>query len=152
MVSDEMNRQASDFVKPRGVRNPFALLGFFLFMLYAFGYETLYQRLITQVEGVVQSSRDLHSPSNPRYATEYIVRAPNGREVKYVAGASDASLPRSMPVGTTITKRRWHLDYDRDGEHVSGFPTAAYALTLCAALAGLVWSIRLWRQERVVDR
>ncbi|MGB2675763.1 MAG: hypothetical protein WAN12_01595 [Candidatus Acidiferrum sp.] len=127
-------------------------LAFSLWILYGFGYETLYQRLVTQVEGVIVSSRDVHSPNNPRYATEYIVRAADGREAGYVAGASDASLPRSLPVGTTIKKRKWHLDYERDGEHVSDFPTALYVLTLGAAVAGLVWSIRLWRQQRMAAK
>jgi hypothetical protein len=142
-----MNPHTSDIQKPRGTPNPFVLLGFSLFMLYAFGYETLYQRLTTQLEGVVVSSHDVHSPNNPRYITEYILRAPDGHETKYVAGSSDASLPQSMPLGTTISKRKWRLDYERDGEQVSDFPTALYGLTLGAGLAGLVWSILLFRQR-----
>jgi hypothetical protein len=144
-----MNPQTKNFQQTRRTANPFVFLGFSLFILYTFGYETFYQRLITQMEGVVVSSRDIHSPSNPRYVTEYIVRAPDGREVSYVAGSSDASLPQSMPLGTTVSKRKWHLDYERDGEHVSDFPAAVYGLTLGAALAGLIWSIRLWRQQRM---
>ena len=58
---------------------------------------------------------------------------------------------QSMPVGTRISKRKWHVDYERDGEHVSGFPGALYGLTLGAALAGLIWSIRLWRQQSGAD-
>jgi len=54
-----------------------------------------------------------------------------------------------MPVGTTIRKRKWHLDYERDGQNVSDFPTALYVLTLVAAVAGLVWSVRLWRRQRM---
>jgi len=144
-----MNPQTTNFQQTRRTANPFVFLGFSLFILYTFGYETFYQRLITQMEGVVVSSRDIHSPNNPRYVTEYIVRAPDGREVSYVAGSSDASLPQSMPAGTTVSKRKWHLDYERDGEHVSDFPAALYGLTLGAALAGLIWSIRLWRQQRM---
>jgi hypothetical protein len=35
-----------------------------------------------------------------------------------------------------------HPPYERDGEHVSDLPAALYVLMLCAAVAGLVWSIR----------
>ena len=133
--------------KPRTATSPYVILGFSLFLLYGFGYETLYQRLVAQAEGVIVSSRDVHSPNNPRYITRYVLRAPDGHETNYVAGSSDASLPQSMPVGTTISKRKWHLDYERDGEHVSDFPAALYALTLGAGLAGLVWSILLFRQR-----
>jgi hypothetical protein len=142
-----MNSRATALPKPRTAPSPFVVLGFSLFLLYGFGYETLYQRLIAQAEGVIVSSRDVHAANNPRYITEYILRAPDGHETKYVAGSSDASLPQSMPVGTTIIKRKWHLDYERDGEQVSDFPAALYALTLGAALAGLVWSILLFRQS-----
>ena len=144
--------KANDLSKPRGTPNPFVFLGFSLLLLYGFGYETLYQRLITQVEGVVVSSRDVHTPNNPRYVTEYTFRTPDGHETTYTAGSSDASLPQSMPVGTTIRKHKWSLDYERDGENVSDFPAALYVLTLGAALALLVWSIRLWRQQQAVAR
>jgi hypothetical protein len=147
-----MNPQTSDIQKARGTPNPFVFLGFSLFMLYAFGYETLYQRLTTQLEGVVVSSHDVHSPNNPRYVTKYVVRRPDGREATFVAGSSDASLPQSMPVGTTIRKRKWRVDYERDGQNVSDFPTALYVLTLGAAVAGLVWSIRLWRRQRMAAK
>ena len=143
------NPKTSDIQKPRRTPNPFVFLGFSLFMVYAFGYETLYQRMTTELEGVVVSSHDVHSPSNPHYVTEYVFRSPNGREATYVAGSSDASLPQSMLVGTTIRKRKWHLDYERDGQNVSDFPTARYVLTLVAAVAGLVWSVRLWRRQRM---
>jgi hypothetical protein len=142
-----MNPNSSSFRKPRGTPNPFVFLGFSLFLLYGFGYETFYQRLIAQVEGVVVSSRDIHSPNNPRYVTQYTFRNSDGNETTYVAGASDASLPQSMPVGTRITKRKWHVEYERDGEQVSDFPVALYGLTLGVAVALLVWSIRLWRQR-----
>jgi hypothetical protein len=133
--------------KPTKTVNPFAFLGLSLFLLYGFGYETLYQRLSTQVEGVVISSRDVHTPNNPRYITEYTFQTPDGHETDYVAGSSDASLPQSMPVGTTIKKRKWHLDFERDGENVSDFPAALYVFTLGVAVVLLVYSIRLWRHQ-----
>jgi hypothetical protein len=142
-----MNSKTSALPKPRTAPSPYVILGFSLFLLYGFGYETLYQRLIARAEGVIVSSRDVHSANNPRYITEYLLRPPDGHETKYVAGSSDASLPQSMPLGTTISKRKWHLDYERDGEQVSDFPTALYGLTLGAGLAGLVWSILLFRQR-----
>ena len=147
-----MNPQTTDIQKPRGTPNPFVFLAFSLWILYGFGYATLFQRLTTQLEGVILSSHDVHSPNNPRYVTEYVVRCPDGRESTYVAGSSDASLPQSMPVGTTIRKRKWRVDYERDGEDVNDFPTAVYVLTLGAAIVGLVWSIRLWRQQRVAAK
>jgi hypothetical protein len=91
-------------MKSKVVPNPAIPLIFGLFILWGFGYETVGSRLKTQLEGVVVSSRDIPSTGAPRYATEYTLRGPDGRESLYVAGATDASLPRSMPVGTSLKK------------------------------------------------
>jgi hypothetical protein len=110
-------------------------------------YETVGARLKTEVDGVVISSRDVPSTGAPRYATEYTLRGPDGRETIYVAGATDASLPRSLPVGTTLKKERWHLDYEKNGERVEDFGVFFYASIIGIALACVVWSFVLWRRQ-----
>lgn len=96
--------------------SPVALLIWGVWILWAFGLQTFVALLNTQVDGVVVSSRD--TPPNPwghGYATEYTMRGPDGHEFTYLAGPTDASLPRSMPVGTSVKKERWHLYYERNG-------------------------------------
>ena len=82
------------------------LILFGLFILWGFGWETIGRRLQTHVDGVIVASRDVPSTGYPRYATEYKVRDTHGDEQVFWAGATDASLPRSMPVGTRIRKQR----------------------------------------------
>jgi hypothetical protein len=123
----------------------------FLFAVYiawGFGYETVVARLRTEVEGVVVSRRDIPSTGAPRYATEYVVRGSDGQDHLYVAGATDADLPRSMPVGTEIKKLRWRLSYERDGREV-GFPVAFYSAVFGVALSFLIWSFLLLRGSRI---
>jgi len=92
------------------------------------------------------SSRDIPSTGAPRYATEYTLRGPDGRESVYAAGATDASLPRSMPVATSLKKQRWHLDYEKNGRRVDDFGVSFYGMMLGIALACLAWSIFLSRR------
>lgn len=102
--------------------NPIILAAFALWILWGFGYETLFTRLMTDVEGTVTSAQDIPYPLAPaRYGTEYVFKNAEGRTISYIAGATDASLARSMPVGTHIKKRRWYFSYQRDGKQVDEF-------------------------------
>jgi hypothetical protein len=76
--------------------NPMALLLFGLWIIWGFGFDTVGRRLEIQFDGVVISSRDIPKTRGPRYATEYTLRGPDGQNHIYVAGPTDASLPRSM--------------------------------------------------------
>ncbi len=120
---------------------------FGLFLLYAFGWETVGRRLQTSVDGVIVASRDVPSRGAPRYATEYTVRGANGEERVFWAGPTDASLERSMPIGTRIRKLRWHLDYEQNGA-VIGFPGKFFYAVVCACGLGiLVWGVLVLRSD-----
>src|SRR5258708_36933541 len=99
---------------------------------------------MTKVEGVVVSSRDIPTTGAPRYATEYTLRGADGRESVYTAGPTDAFLPRSMPIGTSIKKQRWHLDYERNGYRVDDFSIDFYALVIRRASACLQAGCPSW--------
>lgn len=122
-------------VRTTGDRRPAILLCFGIFILWGFGYETVWLRLHTALEGVVVSRQEL-----PRVwyahgtATIYVVRRKDGMEQRYVAGANDGCLPRDIPLGAQITKRQWELSYMVDGREIHDFPTAFYAVTLGGAL------------------
>jgi hypothetical protein len=128
--------------------NPLVPLVFALWILWGFGLETVARRLEIQLDGVVVSSRDVPSKGAPRYVTEYQLRGNDGQDDSYVAGPTDASLPRSLPTGTHLTKRLWHLDYQKDGVIVNDFPVSFYSITLSIAFACLFWSFFLWRDRR----
>lgn len=129
------------------VPNPVVPLVFALWILWGFGLETVGRRLEIQLDGVVISSQDVPSKGAPRYVTEYTLRGNDGQDHSYIAGPTDASLPRSLPVGTHLTKRPWRLDYEKDGQTMKDFPVSFYSLTLGVALACLLWSFFLWRDR-----
>lgn len=93
------------------------------------------------IDGVIVASRDV-----PSTGTEYTVRRDDGSEQVFWAGPTDASLPRSMPVGTRIRKEPWHLDYERDGRRES-FPWIFYSSVLGIALSLLVWGTLTLRSQ-----
>jgi hypothetical protein len=124
------------------------LILFGLYILWGFGWDTVGHMLRTSVDGVIVASRDFPATGAPRYATEYTIRGADGKDRVYVAGATDASLERSMSVGTRIRKLPWHLDYERDGTRVR-FPTPFYATILGIALGLVIWgTAHLWPSRR----
>ena len=127
---------------------PVALAIWSLWIIGAFGFYTLGTRLWTQLDGVVIAARDIPPTRGPRYATEYTIRGPDGLESQYVAGATDASLARSIPVGTYLRKTRWHVDYERDGRRVADFGLPFYSAVLAIGFGCLSGSILQWRRQR----
>ena len=115
----------------------FSLLS--IWTLFSFGYLTVWKFLRINLEGVVFSSKDDPSTGAPRYVTDYVIRGSNGENQIYVAGPTDASLPRSMPVGTQIKKQRWSLYYQRNGQWQS-FPFVFYSILLSGALCCLLYA------------
>ena len=95
----------------------------FLFAAYSifsgFGYYTLWELLKTDVAGTIVSSTDEPATKGPRYITHYSIRQADGSLTTYIAGPTTAYLPRSMPVGATIQKRKWELGYYMNGQWVS---------------------------------
>jgi hypothetical protein len=132
---------------PRKKPSPWVLILFGLFILWGFGWETIGRRLQTEVDGVIIGSRDVPSKGEPRYATEYTVRGLDGNQEVFWGGATDASLPRSMPVGTRIRKRRWRLDYERNGRRVDFPELYFYDVVLCCGFGITVWGVVLLRSQ-----
>ena len=132
----------------KAVLPPVALAIWSLWIIGGFGFYTLGTRLWTQLDGVVIASRDIPPTRGPRYATEYTLRSPDGQESQYVAGGTDSYLARSMPVGTRLTKKRWHVDYERDGKRVDDLILPFYIPILTVAFGCLGWSLLAWRRQR----
>jgi hypothetical protein len=112
-----------------------------LFVFWVFGYQTVWPFLNLELEGVVVSSADSPSRGAPRYVTEYTIHGADGETQAYIAGPTDASLPRSMAVGTRIKEHRWSLYYERDGRWYS-FPFVFYSILLSAALCSEIYALR----------
>jgi len=122
-----------------------ALLGA-IWILWGFGYETVWQRFTTAVDGVIVSRHDDPSPGAPRYASEYVVRDNSNHDQTYTAGATDASLERGLPVGARIEKRWGELGYRVNDTWVA-FPVYFYSGILGLAVVGLVWALWQWRTD-----
>ncbi len=110
-----------------------------LWISWSFGYRVVWQRLTAEVDGVVISSQDVPSKG----VTEYVVRDAGGADHRYVAGASDASLERSLPVGADIRKEWGSLDYEVNGKKIR-FPTYFYSAICGVGLLSLLWGAVLW--------
>jgi len=125
-------------------------IGILLFSFYVIGVfgGTLGLRLWAQLDGVVVISQDIPPARGSRYVTEYTLRGPDGRESQYTAKPLDALLPRGMPVGTNLKKKRWRVDYERDGALVDNFSLPVYLVVLAMGFSCLGWSFLQWRRKR----
>jgi hypothetical protein len=123
------------------------LILFGLFFLWGFGWETVGHRLLFDIEGVIVASKDVPSTGAPRYATQYTIRNPHGDEQVFWAGPTDASLPRSMPVGTQVQKRRWHLEYVQNGTRIGFSEIYFYDAVIACGLGMVVWGVLLLRSK-----
>ena len=109
------------------------------------GASGLSTRLLTSVDGSVTSSR---TTQGVRPVTYYTVQTSDGQQTNLVAGPTDGSLPREMPVGTVIQKKKFELSYVRNGQRVSDFPLAFhvlwFAVSVVSGCVAFVW----WKSER----
>lgn len=113
-----------------------------LIVLFGFG-QTVFGRYTLAVSGTIIQSHDVPGAQVPRYATEYVLVNAAGVEHAYIAGANDASLPRSMPVGTVIKKEQGTFAYERDGVAVDDFALLFYIIGISLGVAGLLGSLAL---------
>lgn len=103
-----------------------------------FGGSEIYRRAAIALDGaLVSSTTTCAQPANNRCASQYVVLSSDGNRTSYVAGPTDASLRRGLPVGTAIAKKKWSLDYLLDGRRVDDFPLTFYAGVIAFGVACL---------------
>jgi hypothetical protein len=96
---------------------------------------------------VVVSSRDSPSKGAPRYTTEYVIRNASNHDTRYVAGPTDSSLERSIPVGSRIEKKWGQLGYQLNDQWRS-FPIGFYSAIMGVAFFALFWAALVqWRTK-----
>jgi len=133
---------------PTGKGALFAALTLAGLVLCKMGAEPIWDRLQISVEGTIIARQDIakdartHGP-----ATAFSLRDSDGSLTSYTATDVGTSLPRTMPVGTSIAKQRWELSYAMNDRPVNDFPLTNYIAFLaaglaCLAAAGLVLATR----------
>ncbi len=111
-----------------------------IWILYGFGYETVWKYLNTEIDGTIIFSEDVPEKGAARYITNYVFRTPSGEDQKYTSGSTDGYLPRSMTNGTKIHKYRWHIGYEQNGQAIITFPWVFYSITIGIAFILIGWS------------
>jgi hypothetical protein len=110
-------------------------------LIWLFAGHEIYQRAAISLDGtVVSSETSCVQPYNNRCDTAYVLEGRDGAQSAYVAGPTDESLERRLPVGTVIHKSKWSLSYTVDARNVNDFPIGFYgglmAFGLLCALFG----------------
>jgi len=78
---------------------------------------------LAQFDGVIVArTDDVHYPLWTRnLATRYIIREADGREHVFHVDPAEGHR-NGFPIGTRLTKHRWHMDYEEDGHAGNDFP------------------------------
>jgi len=96
-------------------------------LIWLFAGHEIYQRAAISLQGtVVSSETSCVQPYNNRCDTRYVVEAQDQTHSTYIAGPTDESLERRLPVGTFIRKDKWALTYSVNNQKVSDFPVVFY--------------------------
>jgi len=131
--------------RPVSGPQPVMLIAVAIWILWGFGYETIGQRLLLELDGVVISRQEIpRSWATHGTGTAYVVRGADGTDHRYVSGATDASLPDDIPIGADLEKHGWQLSYSLNGVRVDDFPRYFYSAMCGIALACLLWAALQW--------
>jgi len=110
-----------------------------------FGANEIGQRMLIEIDGTIVSSQ---TTPGPRRVTTYVLRSADGQRREYVAGATDRSLPRDLPVGTHVSKHRYELSWRLNERKVDDFPVWFY-LGACLVGAALAYfAFAQWQLNR----
>jgi hypothetical protein len=112
---------------------------------------------MAQFDGVVaaRTKNVAYPPWTRNLTTRDVVQEPDGRKYVYYADPSEGDLG-GFKIGTHLTKQRWHMDYEADGEVRNDFPLPFYLLWMIfdfgilAAVVVLAIMIRA-RDQRTRD-
>lgn len=84
--------------------------------------------------------------------TKYVIRDADGREHVYYADPSEGGYVHGFPVGTHLTKPRWHLDYEANGQPRNDFTLPFYGLWMILDFGVLIANVILAVMIRARDR
>jgi len=129
MFSREWFRQAA----------PGILIALALMILPTFGYNGVWQRYQIDLDGTVTARQDFpHNKYTHGPTTRYTLKMGDGSIREYTATTHDPSLPRTIPVGVQVTKRKGELFYFLNGRRIDDFPLKSYVILLSFGIAFLI--------------
>lgn len=129
-------------------QRPYFALFLFGLMIGFMGVAEPYERLAINVDGRISSVvTECVEPQHSRCATVYVVETPSGVKQTYIAGPTDHSLKRYLPVGTVLQKRRWKLSYQINDQEIEDFPIGFYAGCVVMSVACFILCFCLMRRK-----
>jgi hypothetical protein len=118
---------------------PGILLIFAIGIFWTAGYNGVWYRARIDVEGTVTARKDFppnkytHGPT-----TRYTLKTGDGTIREYTATHAEPSLPRTIPVGVSVTKRKGEMFYSLNGRRIDDFPLRTYVIVLGVGIAFMI--------------
>lgn len=124
---------------------------FFILLLSCGEYAMVGGQYLARFDGVVVARTNgvYYPPWTRNRATRYVIRESDGRERVYYADPGQGHID-GFPIGTHLTKQRWRMDYEADGQARNDFPFPLYlfwmifdlGLVIGCVIVGIMISIR----------
>jgi hypothetical protein len=117
-------------------------------------YATVAGHFLAQFDGVVVARTEFvhYPPWTRNLTTKYSIRETDGREHVYYADPSEGGRVDGFPIGTHLTKQRWRMDYEADGQPRDDFPLPIYGFWMILDFGLLVALLILAAMIRARDR
>jgi len=127
---------------------------FLLILMVSSGeYATVAGHYLAQFDGVIVGrTQFVHYPPWTRnLTTRYLIREPDGRERAYYADPSQGHID-GFPIGTQLSKQRWRMEYEANGQRMNDFPPPIYGFWMILDFGLLVGCVILAFMNRARDR
>ena len=116
-------------------------------------YASVIGHYMARFDGVVVARKsDVHYPLWTRNrTTRYEIRESDGQQRVYYADPSQGHID-GFPLGTRLSKQRWHMDYAADGKTRNDFPFPIYffwmVLDFVLLVAGVILAVMMRSRDR----
>jgi hypothetical protein len=130
---------------PQPPVKPYLAAAFFGVFVIIFAVREVYNRVSIDVHGkVIVSDTTCVQPSNNRCSTRYVIESATHDRSEYVAGPTESSLRRWLPVGTSLEKTKWELGYSIDSQRISDFSMTFYEIVGFVGVGFCWWAVLLY--------
>ena len=133
----DMRTTAIDMDNP-SVYRMVLVIGFALGLI---GMMNIYRRASFTAQGTIVSSKsNCLNGQHARCSSTYVLAKVGSASETFIAVPAEYSLPKLLPVGTRVDKKKWHLTYSINGVEEGGYSAASSAALIAFGIFMMIYA------------